>query len=136
MNWGLELSPKTDGFMAPARSSPSVDFVCQWVRKSQKEREQEETERTKTGEGGGGAKIKVLHSNLWEAFCNTAGMPRVYYRSVLSELCRTTGSAAGINAQSFDKGAVRRGKDLNKGTKVLLGLSLFPLSLLLYFGAM
>lgn len=33
MNWGLEVGPKTDGFMALARSSPSVDFVCHRVRR-------------------------------------------------------------------------------------------------------
>lgn len=57
MNWGLELSPKTDGFMAPARSSPSVDFVCHRVRterKSQKERgrSMREKENRRVGEGG------------------------------------------------------------------------------------
>lgn len=68
MNWGLELSPKTDGFMALARSSPSVDFVCQRVRKERKEESDgqkgiggdRETERDRKEE----SKIKVLHSNL------------------------------------------------------------------------
>ena len=67
MNWGLEVSPKTDGFMALARSSPSVDFVCHRVRaerESQMEGEGEERQREREREREGEAKIKVLHSNL------------------------------------------------------------------------
>lgn len=67
MNWGLELGPKTDGFMALARSSPSVDFVCHRVRierKSQKERDRRKRREGKAQRGAEEAKIKVLHSNL------------------------------------------------------------------------
>lgn len=60
MNWGLELSPKTDGFMAPARSSPSVDFVCHRVRterQSQMERGGQEGGERERG-GGVGQRLK------------------------------------------------------------------------------
>lgn len=60
MNWGLEVGPKTDGFMALARSSPSVDFVCHRVRRERESQTERKGEREREGE----AKIKVLHRNL------------------------------------------------------------------------
>lgn len=57
MNWGLDLSPKTDGFMAPASSSPPVDFVCHRAR-TDRERESDGKKvmggnREKYGQRGG-----------------------------------------------------------------------------------
>lgn len=82
MNWGLEVSPKTDGFMAPARSSPSVDFVCHRVRR---ERESP-TERGRVGgdkekdegreRGGGGQRLKFYTPTFEKRFAIRSPCPQ------------------------------------------------------------
>lgn len=125
MNWGLELSPKTNGLMASARSSPAD--VCRRVRKERESNGKNSTEvqreRSRGGEKWSGAKIKVLHSNLWEAFCNTVA-PTINLLRTRSFRCVPHYQLwTEINAPGFDKAVSRHGQGPKKGTKVLSGLS-------------
>lgn len=95
MNWGLELSPKTDGFMALARSSPSVDFVCRRVRNRKRESDGkrriggDRKKKQKGSEERGKQRLKFYTPTFERCF---AIQSRVYYWSVLSDVCRITAS--------------------------------------------
>lgn len=125
MNWGLEISPKTNGFMAPARSPLSVDFVCHRTRR---ERERVRCKGRWKRESGV-ERLKLVTFEKRFAIQPASG---VYYQGALSDVCRVT-DCAEITAQSFDKEACCHSQDPNKGTKVLLFLSFFTLSSFFFF---
>ena len=50
MNWGLELGPKTSGFKAPVRLSPSLDFVLPPSENGKVEPEGEKDKTEKEGQ--------------------------------------------------------------------------------------